>query len=135
MNEVMTGLNPSADDRLAADLGVRIVPDTQDEVPPVVLGNKGYETDASGLPIFLRAGVGNVSVPKHAIDLVLSRIFECIEQELHGTRTYFLDLATGRRSALWVCGLITDEQNKAIEAKIDAKRALVDQAREAGLVS
>lgn len=52
MNEVMNGSNPAADNRLAADLGVKIKPEEQDEIcPPVVLGNPGYETDASGKPI------------------------------------------------------------------------------------
>lgn len=51
VDELLTGRNPSADNRLAADLGVRIKPEEQDEVPPVVLGNAGYETDASGKAI------------------------------------------------------------------------------------
>ena len=52
-DEIMNGSKPEADLAIARDLGVTLSPE-QDEVtppPPVVLGNRGYETDASGKPI------------------------------------------------------------------------------------
>lgn len=50
-DEIMTGRNPSADQALARDLGVTLSPEQDEICPPVILGNKGYETDASGEPI------------------------------------------------------------------------------------
>lgn len=50
-DEIMTGRNPSADQALARDLGVTLSPEQDEVVPAVVLGNPGYETDASGKAI------------------------------------------------------------------------------------
>lgn len=50
MAELLNGSNPKADEALARDLGVTLSPE-QDEVPPVVLGNPGYQTDAKGVPV------------------------------------------------------------------------------------
>lgn len=46
-DELLNGSNPKADAELAAALNCKLT----DEIPPVVLGNPGYETDASGKPI------------------------------------------------------------------------------------
>ncbi len=48
-DELLTGRNPQADAELAAAIGCKLT----DEVPPVILGNPGYETDAAGEPIDL----------------------------------------------------------------------------------
>lgn len=53
MAELLNGSNPKADEALARDLGVTLSPE-QDEVPPVVLGNPGYQTDAKGEPVELK---------------------------------------------------------------------------------
>ncbi len=44
MDQLMNGSNPKADAELAAAIGCKL----SDEVPPVILGNRGYETDAAG---------------------------------------------------------------------------------------
>lgn len=50
-DEIMTGLNPSADQALARDLGVTLSPE-QDEVTPLVaIGPAGYTVDAKGEPV------------------------------------------------------------------------------------
>lgn len=50
-DEIMTGLNPSADQALARDLGVTLSPEQDEICPPVILGQGEYITDAAGKPI------------------------------------------------------------------------------------
>lgn len=44
MDQLMTGTNPKADAELAAAIGCKLT----DEIPPVILGQGEYTTDASG---------------------------------------------------------------------------------------
>ena len=50
-DEIMNGSKPEADLALARDLGVTLSPEQDEVTPPVVLGNRGYETDAAGKPV------------------------------------------------------------------------------------
>lgn len=67
MNDgIMDGTNPKADLALARDLDVTLSVE-QDEVPPVILGQGEYTTDAAGKPIELKDILENTHAERRKI--------------------------------------------------------------------
>ena len=130
VDEIMTGLNPSADARLAADLGVRIAPDAEDEVPPVILGNKGYETDAAGRDISRKVE----ALRKESLMTAVS-ISKGMSKAEFNAMTLGMTLAnsfTLGHSSHNEIAIFRDAVRAAYEARL---LELVEEAKDAGVVS